>query len=101
MAFTRSAEEALAEARRSLSLDALVRQLTGVVVGKRSTCPSCDRKNKFGLFTRNDRRLYHCFSSDCKLHESGDDVQFVQVWLGLPDRKTAFKEFLQLANVVD
>lgn len=99
MAFDQSAEEALRQARQYLSFHDLVAQVTGTRPDKRSPCPACGRKGKFGLFTRNGRQLYHCFTSDCKLHDTGDDVQFVQVWIGLPDRKAAFKEFLKLAGV--
>jgi hypothetical protein len=97
-ALSRTAEEALIEARRNLSLEDLIFRLTGHKIGKRSDCPVCSRKGKFGCFSHGEARLYKCFSTNCAAHTSGDDIAFIMLWENL-DRKAAFKRLLDLAGV--
>lgn len=100
MAYTRSAEEAIDLARRNLPFDALFQQLTSTEASKRMTCPFCQTKNKFGLFTKGDRRLFKCFKSGCAANIVGDEIGFIALWLNL-DRKEAFKDYLKRAGVSD
>lgn len=96
--FDRTADEALRRARESLALEELIRLETGVTVTKRGPCPVCSAAKKFGVFERDGRRLYKCFSASCAANTVGDDVGFLVLWRNI-DRKTAFKEFLKLAGV--
>jgi hypothetical protein len=96
--FERTAAEALAQARQVLTLDALIVKLTGATLDKHAPCLFCEKKGKFGLFSRGGNRLYKCFNASCRAHTTGDDVAFIMLWCNL-DRKAAFKEFLKLAGV--
>lgn len=96
--FDLTADEAIAEARTRLPLNALILRLTSASIGKRSDCPLCTAKKKFGIYSRGGRQYYKCFSTSCAANNSGDEVDFIMLCMNL-DRKAAFKEYLKLAGV--
>lgn len=97
--FTRTAEEAITQARQNLPLADLIFQLCGIHPCKPCDCPLCNAKKKFGVYQRNGRDYFKCFSASCRAHDSGDEVDFLILVQDLPDRKSAFKEYLKLAGV--
>jgi hypothetical protein len=98
--YSRTADEALADARSRMQLEDVIHSLTGHGVSKYMTCPFCAEKKKFGTFARNGRKLFKCFNGGCSAHDAGDEIAFIMLWEE-SDRKTAFKRFLQLAGVTD
>lgn len=100
--FQKTSEEALAEAKRAMSLAQLIQQLTGATAKKRMTCPICQAKDKFGIFERGGVWLYKCFNikDACPANKPGDQVGFIALLHNL-DRKAAFKSFLRLTGVAE
>ena len=72
---------------------------------KKEPCPFCGRKGKFSAFTKkvDGKWLVKCQidrPTACEANKVMDEIGLIQCKEGLPDRKTAYLRFLELAGVV-